>query len=551
MPRAICTARTQARPLTSSPWQPSRAWPALLLAASLLSACGTAVRNPVTGQNERTVMDERAEITEGTKAHQEILKAYGVVADPALQAYVNGIGQKLAAQSHRSTLKFTFTVLDSPEINAFALPGGFVYITRGIMSYLDSEADLAGVIGHEIGHVTARHGAQRATQQQRAGLWVLGAAVLGAVVGGEGGARAAGEFGQNIVAGNIARYGREQELQADQLGAEYLARVRYNPTNMIDVIQVLKSQELFAADAARAAGRPVSQGGGGWLASHPSNDERLQSIRDTAQKLAAGRATTTTGTTTGTTPGATPATAAAWDDDGRARYLKVLEGLTFGDSREQGVVRGRHFFHEPLGIALTAPPGWRVLNDSDQLVLMSGERDAALIMKLLPDEVVKKTGTDHAAILRDVLGATQGSTERLTLGGGLAATHFSGQRRNAQGQTGPLTATIVSGPAGHMFLLGWSAKDAQVMAKARTALREAELSFRPMGAADRTAARPWRVKLVPFPAGGFAQLARSTPLTELPEQQLRLLNSAYHQGSAGSAAAGRDPRPGELVKVIE
>jgi predicted Zn-dependent protease len=512
--------------------RPRRPWIALALAAAVaLAACGTPVRNPVTGQTERTVMDERAEVTEGTKAHQEILKAYGVVPDQALQAYVAGIGQKLAAQSHRAQLKWTFTVLDSSEINAFALPGGFVYMTRGIMAYLDSEADLAGVLGHEIGHVTARHGAQRATQQQRAGIWVLGAAVLGAVLGGEAGAQAAGELGQSIAAGNIARYGREQELQADQLGAEYLSRVRYNPQNMVDVIQVLKGQELFAAEVAKAAGRTAPQGGG-WLASHPSNDERLQSIRGTAERLAGTRG------------------AAAWDDDGRARYMKAIEGMTFGDSREQGVVRGRHFFHEPLGIALTAPAGWRIVNDSEQLVLISGERDAALVMKLIPEEIAKKSGGDHAVILRDSLGATQGTTEKLTLGGGLAATHFSGQRRNQQGQVSPLTATIVSGPAGRMYLLGWSAKDPQALARTRGALREAELSFRALSAADRTAARPWKVKVVPMPAGGFAALARNTPLTELPEQQLRLLNGAYHAAAPGTAGTS-DPRPGQPVKVIE
>ncbi|MBK9134847.1 MAG: M48 family metalloprotease [Betaproteobacteria bacterium] len=500
--------------------------PALLAAFALsLAACGTQVRNPVTGQTERTVMDERAEIAEGAKAHAEILKETPAVKDAALAAYVDGIGQKLAAQSHNTRLKWTFTVLDSPEINAFALPGGYVYVTRGIMAYLDSEADLAGVIGHEIGHVTARHGAQRATKQQHAGLLVLGAAVLGAVLGGDAGARAAGEIGQTVAAGHVAKYGREQELQADQLGAEYLSRVRYNPQNMVDVIQVLKSQELFAAEQARAAGRAVPEGGG-WLASHPSNDERLQSIRATAQKLAGASG------------------AAAWGDEGRARYLKAVEGMAFGDSPEQGLVRGRLFVHESLGIALTAPAGWRIANDASQLVLMSAERDAALVMKLIPDEVVKKVGSDHAAILKDALGATQGTTEKLTLGGGLPATHFVGQRRNAQGQTGPLTATIVSGPANHLYLLGWATKDAQALARTRTALREAERSFRPLTAADRAAAKPWKVKVVPMPAGGFAELARRTPLTELAEQQLRLMNGAYGEGAQA-------PRAGQPVKVVE
>src|SRR3989344_4882948 len=126
---------------------------ASLTAAALLalSACGTTVVNPVTGEAERTVMDEPTEIAEGAKAHKQVIQDEGIYDNPKLQAYVNGVGQKLAAESHRAHLQWTFTVLDSPEINAFALPGGYVYVTRGIMAYLDSEAELAGVIGHEIG----------------------------------------------------------------------------------------------------------------------------------------------------------------------------------------------------------------------------------------------------------------------------------------------------------------------------------------------------------------------------------------------------------------
>ena len=230
---------------------------ALLLAATLLAGCGTTVVNPVTGQAERTVMDERTELAEGKKAHDEVLKEYGVYKDERLQAYVNEVGQKLAKQSHRANIPWTFTVLDSPEINAFALPGGYVYVTRGIMAYLDSEADLAGVIGHEIGHVTARHGAQRATRQQTAGIGVIAASVLGQVLGV---GNLAGQVAQSAAAGYVASYSRDQELQADQLGAEYLARNRYNPSNMVDVIGVLKDQERFAADAAKAEGKAAPSG---------------------------------------------------------------------------------------------------------------------------------------------------------------------------------------------------------------------------------------------------------------------------------------------------
>jgi len=492
-----------------------------------LVACAS-VTNPVTGERELTVMDERAEIAEGAKAHQEVLKEYAVVDSPALQAYVNGVGQKLAAQSHRAHLKWTFTVLDSPEVNAFALPGGYVYVTRGILAYLDSEAELAGVVGHEIGHVTARHGAQRATSQARAGWAVLGATVLGAVVeaatGVRGLSQAAGDIAQTGAAGFIARYGREQELQADQLGAEYLARTRYDPQRMVDVIQVLKDQERFAADAAKAAGRaPPAEPG--WLASHPSNDQRLAEIRATAARLKAAQ------------PGG------GWADDGRLRYLKTIDGIGFGDGREQGVVRGRQFLHEPLGIAITAPEGWAIVNETQQVMLVDAARDAALLLQPVPPAVLGKTGTDHQAILRQALGATEGRSERLTLGGSLAATYYNGQRRDAQGNVGALEATIVSGPGGQVFLLGHLGRDAAARERGRGAMREAELSFRALTAADRLLARPWHIKLQPLPAGGFAQLARNSPIDELPEQQLRLLNGVY--------GVQAEPKVGQPVKTIE
>ena len=265
--------------------------------AVLLAGCTTTVTNPVTGKSERTVMDEQTEVAEGKKAHEQVLAEYGAYPDPKLQAYVNGVGQKLAAKSHRGNLQWTFTVLDSPEINAFALPGGYVYVTRGIMAYMDSEADLAGVMGHEIGHVTARHGAQRATRQQAAGLGVLAASVLGMVLEGVTGVSGAGDLAgqaaQGVAAGYIAKYSREQELQADQLGAEYLSRTSYDPKNMVDVIQLLKNQERFAEETARAEGR-APKAEASWLDSHPTSDQRLQEITRRSPPATKARATTAT-----------------------------------------------------------------------------------------------------------------------------------------------------------------------------------------------------------------------------------------------------------------
>jgi predicted Zn-dependent protease len=487
---------------------------ALALAGALIG-CET-VENPVTGKAERTVMDERSEIAEGLKAHPLVVAEYGEYKDARLAAYVDRLGQRLAGQSHRKELKWHFTVLDSPEVNAFALPGGYVYVTRGLMAYMESEADLAGVIGHEIGHVTARHSAQRATRQQTAGLGVLAASVLGAIlesrgVGGAG--DLAQQVSQGVAAGYIARYSREQELQADELGAEYLARVNLNPSNMVDVIGVLGSQERFAADVARAEGRaPRAQAN--WLASHPSNEQRLREIREIAAKYRG-----------------------QYIDDGRARYLQAIDGLPFGESRDQGLTRGRHFLHEPLGFAITAPQGWRIQNAADALTIVDAEGNAALVLQAVPP----KAGNSHEDILRNVIRPEQGRTEQRSLNG-QPATHFIGTRRSDQGSR-PVAATVATGPGGRHYLFVYAGTDQAALQRAYRQLEDTEATFRPMSASDRTAARPWTLRTVPMPRGGFAELARRTPLVTHAEQQLRLLNGIY--------GSGAEPQPGQLVKTVQ
>ncbi len=507
--------QTIKHPSLQKPWRPWTA--ALLLAMTVVAAgCGTTTQNPATGRSERTVMNEQQEIEEGSKAHQQVLQEYGELKNPRLQAYVNELGQKLARQSHRANLKWTFTVLDSPEVNAFALPGGYVYVTRGIMAYMGSEADLAGVIGHEIGHVTARHGAQRATRQQRAGVGVVAATVLGVlaeVAGVSGAAQMASQASQSAAAGYVASYSRDQELQADSLGAEYLQRVSYDPRNMVDVIGVLKNQERYAIDAAKAEGRQVSEGTN-WLASHPSNEQRLSEITRISSQYKG-----------------------KYVDEGRDRYLRAIEGMGFGESREQGVTRGRNFYHESLGFAFTAPQGWKIDNDADSLTFIAGDGTAGIIVKPLPP----KAGATHEEIIRNAIKPVSGRSEARTLNG-LRATHFEGQRRNDQGQNEAINTTIVTGPSNANYALIYASKDAAALNRNLRGLQETESSFRALSAAERSAARPWNVKVVPYPRGGFAELARQSPLTTNVEGQLRLLNGFY---------GGGEPKPGEPVKVVQ
>ncbi len=486
-----------------------------LLAATLLTGCGSAVINPVSGQAERSVMSEQDEVTQGAQAHQQVLQEYGVVRDARVQTYVNNLGQRLAKLSHRNQLQWHFTVLDSPEINAFALPGGYVYVTRGIMAYLQTEAELAGVIGHEIGHVTARHGAQRATRQQDAGLGVLAASVLGAVLesqGISGAGRLASDLSQTAAAGYVASYGRDQELQADSLGAEYLARSAFDPRNMINVIGALKAQERFAQDQARAAGR-AAPSGNSWLASHPSNDQRLQQITQLAAQYN-GHYTS---------------------DEGRARYQHITQGLAFGESADQGLTRGQNFYHSDLGIALTAPTGWHIQNEPSQLALVNAAGDAALMVQVAPP----KAGSTHDEVIRNLLKPSQGRTERLSING-LNATRFVGSRASGQGQQA-IEATLVTGPRQTVYVFTPAAKNAAALQQARAAMAQAQNSFRAMSAQDRSAAKPWTLQISSYPAGGFAQLAQHSPLPQA-EAQLRLINGYY---------GGGEPRIGQPVKVVE
>ena len=386
------------------------------------------------------------------------------------------------------------------------------------MAYLESEAELAGVMGHEIGHVTARHGAQRATRGQTAGFGVLAATVLGAVLESQGLAGAtdlASRASQTVAAGYVASYSREQELQADQLGAEYLARNQYDPRNMIDVITVLRNQERFAVDSARSQGQAaaVSQPNR-WLSSHPSNDKRLADIRQIAASYRSD-----------------------YRDDGRHRYLQAIDGMAFGGSAVQGVVRGRNFYHAELGIALTAPAGFEVQNTAQAVALVNATNDAALIMQLVP----AKAGNTREQIIANLVKPTEGRTEERRING-LPATHFVGSVRNAEGQARHIELTVVSGPSAHHYLLVYAGRDLSAVQRAAAPLREAESSFRALTPADREASRGWTVQAVALPADGFASLARSSPLPGDKLAQLKLLNGVY--------GGGNEPKTGQQVKII-
>jgi len=315
-----------------------------------LSGCAT---NPVSHQPEFVLMSENQELAIGRQMHAQVLKEYGEYEDPELQTYVQKVGEQLASLSDRPQLIYRFTVLDSPEVNAFALPGGYIYITRGILAYMNSEAELAAVLGHEIGHVTARHAVRQYTATQGANILATVGSIFLPELRTAGMSQLVNVFGTALLRG----YGREHELEADGLGAKYMARDSYDPTAMLNVLGTLKNQELFETQVAKQEGREPRIYHG-VFATHPDGDTRLQQVVGDAHRLLAAGA----------------------NRQDRERYLQQIDGMIVGDSPREGFVRGQEFFHPELGFGLRFPSGWSVKNFPDRILFIAPQGKALLQM---------------------------------------------------------------------------------------------------------------------------------------------------------------------------
>ena len=316
----------------------------------LLSLLGSCAVNPVTGKQDFVMISENQEIQMGREYNAEILKQYPIYQDQSLQEYVQSIGESLALKSHRPELVYRFTVLDSPDINAFALPGGYIYINRGLMSYLSSEEELAAVLGHEIGHVTARHSVRQYSQAQLMGI-------LSTAVEINSG-RTAGNLANLASGALLSGYGRDMELEADDLGAQYIYQEGYSPQGMYEVLSVLKDQEIYSKKIAEQRGQePRSYHG--VFASHPSNDLRLQEVLDNVgSSFQMG------------------------EKKEKDTYLQKIEGMVFGDSEQSGIRRGRDFYHGPLNLYISSPENWEIINNPNSLIFSSPFGEAVLGMTL-------------------------------------------------------------------------------------------------------------------------------------------------------------------------
>lgn len=472
-----------------------------LLCALSLANCAL---NPVSGNPNFVTMSESQEVSVGRSEDKKVREKYGSYNDPALQEYVSGIGQRLARSSHRPGLQYQFTVVDSPEINAFALPGGYIYITRGILAYLNSEAELAAVLGHEIGHVTARHSVQQMSAATAANV---GASVLQILVPQV--RNSAGDLLINTLGGALlSGYGREHELEADRLGAEYLARTGYDPQAMIKVVGVLKNQELFDNEVAKAEGREPRRYHG-LFATHPDNDTRLQEVVREAAKFSS-----------------------AENRINREEFLKRMERVVFADSPEQGIVRNNRFYHASLGLALQFPEGWKVRNSPQNVTAFNNERTA--LVDLRSAGAAEGSPSD---VLRKILKLGNGSSVTPTTIGGLKAAYIE------QPISGKPTRVAVVFLGKNAYAIGLQANSAALFRQNLTAMEASLQSFHAITDKERELAKPLRIRIITARAGmTFAELAKTSPLGRFAEGHLRVINSQYPAG---------EPTPGQALKIIE
>jgi predicted Zn-dependent protease len=468
----------------------------VLLGAALAGglACAT---NPVTGKSQISLVSEGQEIEMGKQAAQEVAQSMGFVDNAGLQSYVSGIGMKMAKASERPDLPWEFHVVNDASVNAFALPGGFIYVTRGLLTAINDEAELATVVGHEIGHVTARHSVQQISKAQLAQLGLGIGSILSPRI-----AQLSGVASQGLGL-LFLKYGRDDESQADQLGFKYALGQNYDVREMSKVFVTLE--------------RVSNQAGGGrvpeWLSTHPDPGNRVQATQARLDTLSRPLTNTITN---------------------RDEYLQHIQGLTYGEDPRQGFFEGNVFYHPDMRFQMTFPQGWKTQNTASAVVAVSQQQDAIVQLQL-----AGKTPPQQAASqFLSQQGIQAGNASTQSINGNPAATSYF----QAQTEQGPI-AGIVSfiSYGGQTFgILGYSG--GQQFNAYEGAIRQTIGSFGQLRNSAALDVKPNKVELVKLP--------RAMTLNEFNQQypstisitELAIINEMSH-------AADQIPQ-GRIVKRV-
>jgi len=475
----------------------------------VLGACSV---NPATGKKSFTAfMSEEKEKQVGASEHPKIIEQFGgVYEDSNLGFYVARVGAKLAQFSELPDLGYTFTILNDEKVNAFALPGGYVYITRGLLAIVADEAEMAGVLAHEIGHITARHSSQRysATVATNIGLQILG--VIGSVAGAPTGAGQIASLGAQAA---LQSYSREQELESDMLGVRYLSRAGYDPDAMTSFFRKLKAHSKLEA---AMRGKKDKSDSVNIMSTHPLTSERIAE----AEKLAAQ--VTLTG-----------------KERRRAAYGREIDGLIFGDDPEQGIRRGRIFEHPALGIRFEVPPGFTMINTPKQLIARSDD-GSVVLFDMAPDKEVRELGgiTSYIKAI-NFKGGKFGNVENLNINGMAGVTGVV--RLSIAGRQRDVRLLVIKKKKDQIFRLWFETdpKDTEPMA---LGFRRTTFSFKRLTQDEITAIEPLRMRYKTVLQGDSVEtLARRMPMENFAVEWFELLNETKRDVPL---------KPGSQVRII-
>lgn len=482
---------------------------ALIVSTLLLSGCST---NRATGEQSFTAfMSEEEEARIGAEEHPKMLQAFGgTYDDAALETYVRAIGRKLVAQSELPDADFQFFVLNDDTVNAFALPGGYVYVSRGLIALCEDEAELAGVIGHEIGHVTARHSAQRHSSAQATNIGLTAVGILGSILGAPSGLNNVVSFGAQAA---LQSYSRSQELEADRLGARYMSRAGYSPAALTDFFAKLDMQNGIEADKAGKSKNNYSV-----MSTHPRTSDRIEQARTLARTNMPKNAKRE-----------------------RALFLSQVDGLIFGKDPKEGFMQGDSFVHPEIGFQFTFPPNFTVENGKSDVTGSNGKGT-----NIIFDMENPKVATGFSDITDYISKAwapkaniETSNVDRLTINGLEAATATANVSTN-QGRR-DLRMLAIRGNRDQIFRFLF-ATNPNVTNEMSLPLRRVTYSFRILNLDDVANINAPRIRLHKVKSGDTeSNLANKMPLGKFNDDWFKALN--LNELSNGLKA-------GDTVKVV-
>lgn len=483
-----------------------------LLAVALVTAFAGAASDTAVAAPQTQSGSMKREMEAGRKAYEQIIKAYGLYDDQATQDYVSEVGQRIARQSDMPTAEFKFVVIDDESINAFTTGCCYIYVHRGLLSQLNSEAELASVLGHEIAHVTARHPSKRRTR----GILAQLGAMTAAIVTGSG---AVADLA-NIGAGAwLQGYGRDNELEADRLGLKFSTKAGYRPESMGEVFEMFRRGERFELDRARAEGREPHIYHG-LFSSHPTPDAR-------AVQAAKGAANIET------------QPAGGWTEN-REAYMQKLDGMVYGSSRAQGIVRDNRFYHAEMGITMAFPKGWTVENQRDRLIAYTPAKDTFMQVTV---DAVKPNQPPREFLLSQLRGASVTGGESFQSNGMDAYSLLTTSGSPLDNGAGPVRWTVLfRGNSAYVFA-GASKASRGTRPEADGLFTSVASTMRGLKPSEFPLAEPYRLDVRKATVDtNLDDYVKDVPVEKYQKEELLLLNGLYPD---------KKLQPGQLYKVIQ